>query len=43
MLSSIKPELDVRLFVDFCVFTRSYLFWAENCFEDQNKIIGKNG
>ena len=39
MLSLIKPKLDVPLFVDFCVFPRSYLFCAENCFEDQNKTI----
>ena len=30
--SSYKPKLDIRLFVDFCVFPCSYLFWAENCF-----------
>ena len=37
--NSIKPKLDFRLFVHFCVSPCSYLFWAENCFEDQNKII----
>ena len=39
MLSSIKPKLDIPVFANFSVFTRSYLFWAENYFEEQNNTI----
>ena len=51
---SIKPKLDMRLFVDFCVFPRFpwiYLSWTWNCSEQQKRTIlgsaqvnsGKNG
>ena len=39
MFYSIKPKADVGLFDDICVFTSSYLFLAENWFEDQSKTI----
>ena len=45
MLSSIKPKLDIRLFVDFCVFfpflhvLSTKLF----CFDLQNNFLLKTG
>ena len=39
ILSSIKPKIDIGLFVDFSVFTSFCMMWSQNCSADENKTI----